>query len=282
MKNGVVVKQLKLSYGPITDAIKKTGIDILGLDDQSKFGEYDNLIVFYNKIPDIKVKPKNKVAWWMNDLRLPTELSQVKSNNFDEIFICHKGFDEQYLNHFRKPIHYMPQCGHSQPMIKGRDINWDISFIGKIDSKRFYHRDRSNLLEELEKCCKVGVISGEGQTKDQHWIYNQSKYNLSVSYPMIEGTSNRLYNILASGGFALVRYYPGMEKQFKNHGHLVWFKTTGEALEIIAYYNKREVKRQLIADNGKKLYLEKHTASHRIENIFDIMINREPKFRGYL
>lgn len=282
MKNGVVVKQIKPQYGPIADAIKKTGIDILSLDDQSNFHLYDNLIVFYNKPPLIVNRSKNKIAWWMNDLRLPNQLPDIPTYNFDDIFICHKTYDQQYKDHYKKPLHYMPQCGHSHRLEVGRRVDWDISFIGKVESNRVWHKDRKSLLSTIGSRYKLSIITGEGQTKDQAWIYNQTKYNLAVSFPMIEGTSNRLYNILASQGLALVRYFPGLEKQFENHKHLIWFNTVEEAIDLIKFYDNKPLIRDVIKKQGNQQYLLKHTAEQRINNIFDIMLGKETKFRGYL
>ncbi len=282
MKNGIVVKQIKPQYGPIADAIKKTGIDILGLDDQSNFHLYDNLIVFYNKPPLIVNRPKNKISWWMNDLRLPNQLPDTPTHNFDDIFICHKTYDQQYKSFYKKPLYYIPQCGHSYRLERGRNIEWDVSFLGKVISNKIWHKDRKQLLEIIRDHYKIGIISGEGQTKDQTWIYNQSKYNLAVSFPMIEGTSNRLYNILASQGFALVRYFPGLEKQFENHKHLVWFENAKEAIEIMKHYDKNPELIGNIKRAGHQQYLLKHTAEERINNMFDIMLGNETKFRGYL
>ena len=283
MKLGVAISKLKTSYGPIADAIQKTGIvDILSLEDQSEWHKYDHIIVFYNKIPEIINKPKGKIAWWMNDLRRPIDLINTSNHNFDEIFICHKTYDDQYKEFFKKPLRYMPQCGHSQPLIKGRKIDWDVVFIGKDGGKRFYHKDRASILDELRSHCNLKVITGEGQTKDQHWVYNQTKINLAMSFPMKEGTSNRLYNILASGGFCLTRYYPGLEKQFENKKHLVWFKSVNEAVELIKYYLENEEERVEIAKQGYEQYFKKHTAQKRLSNMFSIMDGQEPIFTGYL
>lgn len=283
MRLAVAVKNIKPQYGPIADAIQKSGlVDIVALDDQSNWHLYDDIIIFYNKIPEVVNRPRGLVGWWMNDLRRPIDLKNTKSHNFDEIFICHKTFDEQYKEFFERPIHYMPQCGHSQPMVKGRRIDWDVVFIGKDNGKRYYHKDRASVLEALRPHCNLNVITGEGQTKDQHWVYNQTKINLAFSFPMQEGTSNRLYNILASGGFCLTRYYPGMEKQFKNHKHLAWFHSNDEAIKMIKYYLENEEERKKIAHQGYELYQLKHTASERLKNMFDIMKGIETKFRGYL
>lgn len=283
MKLGVATSKLKSKYGPIADALQKSGmVDMLTLEDQSKWHEYDYIIVFYNKPPLITNKPKGKIAWWMNDLRLPSELLPLKQNNFDEIFICHRTYDEQYKAFYGKPIHYMPQCGHAHPFKQGRKIDWDVVFIGKGEGKKYYHKDRGGIVEELSAHCNFKNISGEGQTSDQHWIYHQTPISLAVSYPMVEGTSNRLYNILASGGFCLTRYYPGLEKQFENKKHLVWFKDLQEAKELIDYYLKNTIERNEIAKNGFNQYVEKHTGAERLKNMFDILQGKEDKFRGYL
>lgn len=283
MKLGVAVKQLKPNYGPIADAIQRTGVvDILSLEDQSNFHEYDHIIVFYNKVPEIINRPKKKIAWWMNDLRLPSDLIPLKEYNFDDIFLCHKTYDHHYRDFYKKPLYYMPQCGHSQLLKRGRSVDWDAVFVGKVDGKRFYHRDRAAILEEIGKHTKLNIITKEGQTADQHWVYNQTKYNLAMSFPMIEGTSNRLYNILASGGFCLTRYYPGLEKQFENKKHLVWFQDAKEAIELIKYYNNHEEERREIARRGHENFILKHTALQRLNNMFAIMKGEETNFRGYL
>ncbi len=283
MRLAVATSKKKFKYGPIADAIIKSGIvELVSLEDQSKFHEYDHIIVFYNKVPIITNKPKGRIAWWMNDLRKPEELEVLSKYNFDDIFLCHKTYDDLYKEAYKKPLYFMPQCGHSQPREKGRLINWETVFIGKAEGKKYYHNDRPSVLAEIGKYTNLKTISGEGQTGDQCWIYNKSRYSLAMSFPMIEGTSNRLYNILASAGFCLVRYFPGIEKQFENKKHLVWFKDAKEAVELIQYYNENEDERASIAEAGFQQFVDKHTATKRLQNMFAIMQGEETKFRGYL
>jgi hypothetical protein len=63
--------------------------------------------------------------------------------------------------------------------------------------------------------------------------------------------SNRTFLTLASGGFHLTRYVPGLEKMFTNHKHLVWFKTHEECLDLIAHYLPRTAARRKIARDGQ-------------------------------
>ena len=286
MRRAVVVKQIKDKWGPIMSSVQKTGIDIVGFDNVGKLKNYDSLIVFHNKFIPL-LETDAKIGWWMNDLRTPLELlnggDQPDHYHYQKIFICHNTYNDEYQKTFSKPIYYMPQCGiDNSNIVRGRSINWKISFIGNVVNKKYYHEDREDIIKHLEEKYNVGIISGEGQTDDQQWIYNQTQYNLCMSYPMIGGTSNRLYNILSSKGFALVRHFPEIEKLFTNHKHLVWWKDVKEIPGIIEHYDNNYQAYLSVKENGYKIYNQYHTAKHRLDNMFDILEGKETEFRGYL
>jgi spore maturation protein CgeB len=94
---------------------------------------------------------------------------------------------------------------------------------------------------------------------------------LAISPQYIGYTSNRLYNILASGGFCLTLWFPGIEDLFENKKHLVWFKTPEEAVKLARYYMEHPLEREKIAKQGHKEYLSKHTAQKRLDYMFDIL-----------
>jgi len=279
-KRGVVVKEMKPVFGPIADAIKKTGIDMMDFSEVEKIKDYDYLIVFYNKLfPALETRAK--VGWWMNDLNSPSKVGTGINWGFDYIFLCNMEFFESYKQVFERPVFYMPQCGLDSDNISCRDINWEVLFIGSVAPHR-YRNNRKEILEGIGKSFFLKVISEERTSVDQNILYRNTKYNLSISSPLNTTTSNRLFNILASGGFALVSYFPGLEKLFKNHQHLVWFKKSKEAIRWINYYDNNPIKYSRIKRLGHLQYLEKHTAKHRLENMFDIMEGKETKFRGWL
>ena len=175
----------------------------------------------------------------------------------------------------------MPQCGLDSCVTTGREISWETCFLGN-HTRSYYHNDRNNIFKEISNWTNLKVISGEKDSIDQSYIYKNSKFCLSLSYPMVAGTSNRLYNILASGGFALVRYFPEIETLFENHKHLVWFERTEEIPEILKYYRDNDEAYNLIKKQGKELYGKKHTARLRIDNIFEIMSGNLDSFQGYI
>jgi hypothetical protein len=279
IKRGVIIKEKNHPLGPIANALRKTGVDILDFSDTKLIKNYDYLIIFYNKLPPY-FETKAKIGWWMNDLKIPEKLIQHKTK-FDYIFLCNEEYFYEYIDFFKKPIVYMPQCGLNSDNTFCRPIEWEVLFIGNNSLKK-YHNNRKEILDKIGECYFLKIISGEKRTEDQNLLYKNTKFNLSISAPLQTVTSNRLYNILASGGFALVSWFPGIDKLFINHQHLVWFKTPEEAIKWMNYYENNPKKYERIKRLGHQLYLEKHTAQCRIQNMFDIMEGKETKFRGWL
>lgn len=235
-------------------------------------------IVLFNNI-SYEIDTDVKIAWWMCDYR-----ENIKNRKVDPdlIFLSNRELLDKYEKHYGAKAYYMPQHGLEGPMLKGkREVNWDVLFIGHVSSDK-YHKDRMEIMKKIGKKHDVCWIHKGKYTPDQMYLYNNTKFNLSISIPKKGYTSNRTYNILSSGGFCLIRYFPGIEDLFKNHKHLVWFKTVKEAIELIDYYKKHEKERQQIAKNGYELYKEKHTPRHRLENIMDICRGKKDKFDGYL
>lgn len=281
-KIAFVVRKRKFRYGPIATAVKNTGlVDLISMREQYKFDRYEMVILFNNIFPRIRRKHAVPVVWWMNDLRNPEDLKPTPPYNFDTIFLCQQSARQAYVDAFEKPVYYMPQCGIESCCRKGRAIEWDIVFLGSTENNA-YHHDRTELLETLARNYRLRLISGEKNTRDQVWLYNQTPFSLSISLPVTGYTSNRLYNILASGGFAVVRYFPEIERMFENHKHLVWFHDPREAVDLMNHYMKNEEQCRKIRENGRQLYYQKHSARERVLNMYDIVTGMTQDFRGYL
>jgi hypothetical protein len=283
LKRAFIIKEKKERLGPIANAAKSTGIEIFDFSEINLVKDYDSLIVFYNKTFP-KINTKAKVGWWMCDLNPPEKL--IKQDNCgcgcDYIFLCNLEYNKLYEEYFKKPVFYMPQCGLIPEATEGRKIDWEVLFIGNNSTR--WHSNRKILLDGIAENFKLKIISGERTTEDQSFLYRNSKFNLSISLPMHSVTSNRLYNILSSGGFALVSWFPGIEDLFENHKHLVWFKKLKEAKKMIEFYSRTSKQKsyERVRTQGRILYQKKHTAGERLVNMFDILEGRETKFRGFL
>lgn len=80
--------------------------------------------------------------------------------------------------------------------------------------------------------------------------------------------SNRTFLTLASGGFHLTRYVPGLEHMFENHRHLVWFGSDSECLELIDHYLRRPRERRIIARQGRAWTRQRYSMRRSLRRIF--------------
>jgi spore maturation protein CgeB len=79
--------------------------------------------------------------------------------------------------------------------------------------------------------------------------------------------SNRTFLTLASGGFHLTRYVPGLERMFRNREHLVWYHGEEECLRLIEYYLERPRLRRRIAAAGMDWVRRRYGMTRQVNRI---------------
>ena len=282
--------------GPIQTSLRliaeARGIDVLvgnarDMNVEHNWDDYDALLWFDNRVPTLKTSAK--IFWWMCDLRVPETLGG--KTTADYIGICNKQFLREYENFYGVPAIYVPQCGNDTEIVEGRNLGCDVLFLGhpgkptsyeglvqmkeltreQVVNKEF-HWNRLPVISALRDAgLSVEVISQEGATSDSKWLYQNTPINLSISLPVEGYTSNRTYNILASRGFCLVAWFPGLEDLFENHKHLVWFSFYDEAVELAKRYLEKPQERDKIREAGYREYLASHTAAHRVDTMLGAM-----------
>lgn len=273
----------KMNFMPMQDALikaaEKMGVKVIYFDEFKDLMSKDLVIVFHNRPLEIPFTTA-KVGWWMCDYRSIGDVQKAKGR-VHTVFLCNKEFIQGYQDYFGCPVYYMPQHGLEPNNYRGRKIVGDAVFIGSLESK--FHRERADILSKLwDSKFDITLITGHRFTKDTAWMYSQVPYSLSIS-PQGRGyTSNRFYNILSSGGFCLSLWFPEIEMLFQNHKEVVWFNTPEEAVEIMEYYYENPMEYYEIKKRGKASYQQKHTAFHRIVNMFDILEGKTEDFYGYI
>jgi hypothetical protein len=117
-----------------------------------------------------------------------------------------------------------------------------------------------------------------GQTSEKHvasaQIYTKSKMALSISQTsdLWGYTSDRLYNITATGCPALVKSFAGMVE----HGYvdgdtcIVWSDIT-ELCYKVSYYLAHETEREAIGHRGREMTLARHTWPTRLNGLFAML-----------
>jgi hypothetical protein len=127
---------------------------------------------------------------------------------------------------------------------------------------------------------KVGIKSA--YTGEQHGrsatIYTKAKMALSISQTRdLRGyTSDRLYNICATGCPAVVQHFVGMEDHgFVDGKTCIVFRTIPEMLEKIHYYTAHPQEREAIGRAGKLEVATNHTWEVRVQTLFEMLAGLE-------
>jgi len=279
MKRAFIIKKKKPNYAPIMDAVQRQGIEIRDFEDD--LSDLTHAVVFHNKSFDIKCPAK--IGWWQCDYRKPSDLEILQfETDLAHIFLPMHNYHDEYELEYEVPVTFMPQHGLESPkQTTGRYIPETSVFIGNVANNP-YHHNREQILAEIRDIMSVRIIGGEKNTIDQGYIYGKVPFSINITLPNMAGCSNRLYNILASGGLCVTTWFEGIERLFENNKHLIWFKEVSELKDIIPQLLVNEYKMHMIRNAGNELYRQKHTAQHRIANMFSILEGKETEFRGYL
>lgn len=191
--------------------------------------------------------------------------------------------DEQMATWFNKNTdvtgHYLPagvydkEC-YYQPSAK----KFDVIFVGS----KGYHREwpyRPKLIEWLTNTYQrrfrhyggdgLGVMRGE----QLNALYAKTKVVVGdtlcpdFSYPSY--WSDRVYETLGRGGFIIHPYIKGMEKEFTDKEHLVFYEYNNfkQLRELIDYYLENDEERERIRLAGHELVKNTYTYKHRWESI---------------
>lgn len=134
-----------------------------------------------------------------------------------------------------------------------------IDFLGKTYEKKFEHWGNDGL----------GTVRG----KNLNQLYASTKIVVGdtlcpkFSYP--DYWSDRVYETLGRGGFMIHPYIEGMEKEFTDKEHLVFYeyKNFSELQSLINYYRDHDEERETIRLAGHNLVKEKYTYKNRWEHI---------------
>lgn len=102
-------------------------------------------------------------------------------------------------------------------------------------------------------------------------VYQCSKINLNFTLPSIEsGVPQRVFDVLAYGGFLMTNTQPELSSCFTSGEDLVVFHNLAELKELAAYYLAHEEERACIAACGKRTVLQNYTYEHLMERVLSL------------
>ena len=97
-------------------------------------------------------------------------------------------------------------------------------------------------------------------------IYQASKINLDITrIYALDGFSDRVFNILWSGGFLMMNRTETIDQSFDVGKELVVFDTADEMKQMAEYYLAHEQERLDIAQQGHARVVADHTVESRVK-----------------
>lgn len=199
---------------------------------------------------------------------------------------CHER--EMYLEYGIQEVETLHTFGFD-PAVHGHHVckpDYDCFFGGSQSyspnklSKYPKSKMRHDFFVEVSKRFKL-LVHGKGKWPMPHgpyldWIdyiraFGRTKIALGMYHWDLERyyTKRTIYS-LASGKLYVVHYIPGMEKDFENGKHLVWFNNVDEGLDSIEYYLEDAEKRSQIGRNGREIATRHHSWQARLMQIESI------------
>ncbi len=228
------------------------------------------------------------IGFWFNDLRTADD---VKADRFERwfthLFLCFAD-DPAYRwadweRKTRAKVFYMPQGSKVVTELAPLQLERELVFIGDIEMARF-HGDRRAIVNALG----ATVLNGAQKSQERRDIearsretYRHSRYCLSVSPNVAGYTSLRTFNIMAYGGLALIRNYPGLSRLFTHGHHALNWKTLEEALMYMNIWKGLPDEAERIRKRAWRYGQARHTAMRRVQNMVSNMTTGDKEFWGW-
>lgn len=217
------------NYRQRATILGRKGRDSHLLDSINK-GDFD--LVVFSKCNGVSLelfeeskKLSKTCLWFMDPLQTYDEEMRTKTR-LVSYFCCDKaGVLEAALklnNHS-----YLVCEGYDEDVDKQYDISktHDVSFIGNL------YGDRKNLIDKIDN--NVAIFTSAYGSEHAR-VVSSSKINLNFCTD--SGASDRVYKIMAAGGFLLSNDWEGRKKHFTNGRECVIFSNIEDLNKKIKYY----------------------------------------------
>jgi len=227
----------------------------------------DILLVIKGELLDptmIYSAPRYSVFWYQDDI-----FTKMDSRNdmwnlawaFNRVY----SYDWNALDYCRqlgaRSVKWLPCAADPETHAKlDREKEFDVSFVGQPFRKRL------ELFEKLAKRYERHFFGVDYANYAD--IVARTKVNLNVGKGDT-GIQQRVFEILAMGGFLVTTNIPDNGKLFEDGTHLRYFDDENHLCELIDYYLAHDEERERIAAQGQESVLANHTYRHRVKKILE-------------
>jgi len=241
-----------------------------------------------NLLPIIKKRlPNTKIVMWYGDQRGDHVEPLIKGRipYLSALLITNGAKSRQHKMYKRAGIPFVHTFYHSfspnEFQLWDTPVTHDVFFGGSNFriSKFPLSLQRRNLIYTAHKRFNMVVHGGGWKFPTEKWILRpqyakalrKAHINIGINhYDLYQYYNRRLFEAVGSGRLHVTYYIPGMEKHFKNHEHLVWFKNNKKGMDLIKYYLNHDKEREQLAQNGRDFFIENHSWKKRVKQLRNI------------
>lgn len=199
--------------------------------------------------------------------------------DIDHFFTVDRQMADWFNKNTKVKGHYLPAGVFDQECTYDpqRLVN-EVVFVGT----RRYHQEweyRPKLIQWLERTYKSsfkhygigGLKSVRGA--DLNHLYASTKVvvgdSLCLNFDYPDYWSDRIYETLGRGGFLIHPLVPGLDKEFKDKEHVVFYKYNDfkQLKSLIDYYLSHDLEREKIRQAGHEFVKNNYTYKHRWQTI---------------
>lgn len=210
-----------------------------------------------------------KILYTNDWIFLTEERKRVYLEKFPYVdLLITSDFEEYGIKQVRIPMACLPSYDFAPTFSN------DLVFVGAVhyaeERKKFLDRIRDYFLVRLD-------IYGFCGNKDP--VYGEKLEKVLQSYKIALGHncisrrgywSSRNYIVPGYGGFLLTPYVEGLEEEFEDKKHVVWWKDVEECIDLIKYYLKNEDEREKIRKEGYEFTQRVHSWDSRIKEFIRV------------
>jgi GT2 family glycosyltransferase/spore maturation protein CgeB len=245
-----------------------------------------DVIVHVHGLSDHRPRPSQLNLLWL--ISHPDRVTPEMCNKYDAVLVASDSFAAELAPRVRVPVvplHQATDPGRFYPEPTGPAH--ELLFVGNS------RRSRRAILEDLKPVVHDLAVYGKGWTSDLidpihvhgehipndqlHRFYSSAAIVLNDHWPDMRAhgfLSNRLYDVLASGGFVISDAAVGLEDEFD--GAVVSYSDPEQLRRLIDQYLADEPLRRSLSARGREIVLARHTFAHRAERLIDLAGTLEP------
>ena len=177
--------------------------------------------------------------WFMDPLVSYDQIMRKRTGLVDYVCCDKENVLEEALKINKNSFHVCE--GFDQEVDKPHNTKkeYDVSFIGNI------YGTRADIVNNIDFDIKI-INNAYGSTHAKE----VSKSRININLCTNEGASDRVYKVMAAGGFLLSNDWKNREKYFTDGKECVIFSDIGDLNKKIEYYLKNPELRKEIASNG--------------------------------